>query len=148
VLSESQTKSFAVRLDRATTADNVIPQIVAAGHEQLDAACEAAQPGASVRIFNPLASGAYQDVSCASVLGGDGSTGEASAALVSNVSDEPIGTAPQKLTPLAIVCVLGGLAVNAITQYGCERNYPNDLACPWVSTVGSWGFSSAVCSLF
>jgi hypothetical protein len=97
-------QSFTVGLDAATTTENVIPQILAGGRGQLAVMCEAAQPGASVRIFNPLVAGASADVSCASVLDGDGSTGEASAALVSDESDGPIGTVQQKLTPIGLGC--------------------------------------------
>lgn len=97
--------SFPVPLHPATTEENITPQIVAAGHGQIAAMCEA-EPGASVRIFSPLASGAYEDISCVSVLDGDEGTGEASAALVTDENDGPIGTAQQKLSPFTVVCGL------------------------------------------
>jgi hypothetical protein len=56
---------FGVHLD--TDAQDPIAELVAAGHDQLVALCSEV-PSASVRIFNPLASGASADISCAAVL--------------------------------------------------------------------------------
>jgi hypothetical protein len=140
-------QSFTVWLDPATTAESVIPQIVAAARGPLAAVCEE-HSGVSVRIVHPLASG-WVDVSCASALAGDGATGEASAALVSDEEDGPVGEARQPFfSPIGATCTLLGLGLTAVTAYGCERNYPHSRECPWLSTVGSWAIPIAVCSLF
>jgi hypothetical protein len=114
--------SFAVRLDRATTVENVIPQILAAGHDQLVAACEA-KLAASVRVLNPLASEEYADVSCASVLGDDSATGEARAALVTDEIDGPIGEAQQRIGPISLMaCGIAGIGTTLFTRYAlCPR---------------------------
>jgi hypothetical protein len=49
-------KTFVAPTSSTTTAGTVIPQIIAAGREQLAAAC-VVNPGASIRIINPLVSG-------------------------------------------------------------------------------------------
>lgn len=110
-------RSFAVRLDRATTVENVIPQILAAGQDQLVAACEA-KPTASVRILNPLVSEEYSDVSCASMLGDDSATGEARAALVTDEIDGQSGEAQQRVGPLSLmVCGIAGIGTSLFTRY-------------------------------
>jgi hypothetical protein len=48
--------TFEVPMTPHTTAETVIPQILAAGHDELASIC-AANPTASMRVFNPLASG-------------------------------------------------------------------------------------------
>ncbi|XXT17187.1 hypothetical protein WME94_43870 [Sorangium sp. So ce429] len=50
-------RSFAVSLDRATTAETVIPRILEAGRHELAAAC-ADRPEAWIRVFSPLDPGA------------------------------------------------------------------------------------------
>jgi hypothetical protein len=112
--ADSARQTFTVRLDRATMAENIIPQIVAAARGQLAPMCEE-HPGASLHIMNPHASEAYQDVPCTSVLGGDGATGEVSAALVSDEADGPIGTVQQKLSPFTLACglLVGGAGLFA-----------------------------------
>jgi hypothetical protein len=72
--------SFRVRLNPATTAENVTPQIVSALHGQIAPICEE-HLGASVRLFNPLDSGAYQDVPCSAILIGGEVTGQAESPL-------------------------------------------------------------------
>jgi hypothetical protein len=110
-------QSFTVRLDRGTTAENVIPQIVAAARGQLAPMCEE-HPGASVRIFAPLASNAYTDVPCSSALADDGANGEASAALVISESDGSIGQAQQKLGPISfLMCGLFAGGSTLFTTY-------------------------------
>jgi hypothetical protein len=110
-------QSFTVGLDPATTAENVIPRIVAAGSTHLATVCEE-HPDASVRILNPLVSGAYADVSCGSVLDGDGATGAASAALVIDASDGPVGEAKQRLGPIsAVACLIAGAGTGLFTRY-------------------------------
>jgi hypothetical protein len=130
-------QSFTVGLDPATTPENVIPQIVAAGHDQLAILCES-RPDGSVRIVHPLASDAYTDVSCASVIDVDGSTGETSAAVVSKEPDEPIGTAQQKLTPIGLGCgifMLGaGLFANHVLCAHPRADQPDK--CRLVSELG------------
>src|SRR4051812_37019259 len=84
---------FEVSLTANTTSENVIPQIVEAGHDELAAAC-ASNPTASIRIFNPLASGSYADVTCSTVLAGGEFIGQASEALTSG--GEHVGQVQQK----------------------------------------------------
>ena len=74
-------QSFVVQLSPDVTAESVIPAILAAGHVQLAAACETS-PGASVRIVHALASGAFTEVPCSRILGGE-STEQTSGALTS-----------------------------------------------------------------
>jgi hypothetical protein len=140
--ADNAPQSFTVRLDSETTAENVIPQIVIAGRGQLAAMCEAAQPGAWVRILNPLASGAYTDVLCTSVLDGDGPTGEASAALVSDESDGPIGTVQQKWSPFGLACSVLTMGAGLVASYAlCPRaTNPDDKKnCDYVTAGGLSG---------
>ncbi|AUX43448.1 uncharacterized protein SOCE26_048960 [Sorangium cellulosum] len=96
-----------------------IPQIVAAGRYELAAAC-ADRPGAAVRIFDPLEPGAFADVPCASMLGGD-PTQEQSAVPVSEGA-EPIGEAQQRLSPLSLGCAAFVLGSTLIATRGiCPR---------------------------
>ncbi len=118
--SSSTMQSFLVPVDSATTQESVIPAILAAGRAELIAACES-NSGASVRIYNPMASGGYVDVPCAVVLGGTEGTGQAAEALPRAVgapnapNEGATGEARQRLTPLApLICaLLGGIASTA-----------------------------------
>jgi hypothetical protein len=128
-------QSFAVQLPRDVTTENVIPAIVAAGHDEFAAAC-ALTPGASIRILNPLASGAFEDVSCASVLQGEG-TAEASAALSSEPAGERVGEDRQSLTPIgAVLCSLASLIATTAAANECKKwRGPNSEFC----SVGNFG---------
>jgi hypothetical protein len=74
-LAETAPQTFEMQLRSDTTAETILPQIVQAGHAQLIEACEN-NPGASVRVYNPLASGAYADLQCTAILGGEKTLGE------------------------------------------------------------------------
>lgn len=98
--SESVLQTFDVRLPGDTTEETVIPAIIAAGHDEIAAACESTS-SASIRIFNPLASGAYRDTPCSAILD---RTGEANSTLTSDSSDGPIGEAQQRFSPIGLGC--------------------------------------------
>jgi hypothetical protein len=137
--ADNASQSFAVRLDRATTEENVIPRILAAGHDQLVAACEA-KPAASVRILNPLASEEYADVSCASVLGDGSTTGEARAALVTDEIDGPIGEAQQRIGPIsALACGIAGIGTTLFTRYALCPQGRTERARRNCEDAGIWG---------
>ncbi|MGK3959144.1 hypothetical protein WMF38_39630 [Sorangium sp. So ce118] len=113
--AERAPPSFVFSLDRAITAEDAIPQILNAGRPQLVAAC-AEYPGALTRVFNPLALGAYEDVTCSAVLDGEG-TGKAN-----GESDGPIGEAQQELSPFSIGCGVFVGAAALVVQFGlCPR---------------------------
>src|SRR4051794_34021458 len=78
--SGSSTRRFVVLVDSAVTKESVIPAILAASRAELIAACEG-NSGASIRIYNPMASGDYVDVPCSTVLGGEEVSGQAAGAL-------------------------------------------------------------------
>jgi hypothetical protein len=139
---EQADSSFTVPLDPATTEESITPQIVAAGHGQIAAMCEA-EPGASVRIFSPLASGAYEDISCASVLDGDEATRKASAALVTDENDGPIGTVQQRWSPFGLGCTIAtGLAYLFASHVLCDHpKAERPKACRNVTDAGFFGLS-------
>jgi hypothetical protein len=136
--ADSAPQYFTVRLDRATTAENVTPQILAASHDRLVSACEA-EPAASVRILNPLSSGEYADVSCASVLGDASAPGKARAALVTDEIDGPIGVAQQKGVISTVACFAGGTAVFLGTRYGICPHGRTERARTNCNDAGGWG---------
>ena len=101
---------FILRMDSGTTAESITPALLASAHDKLLAVCEAT-PDKAVRIFNPLASGAYADVPCSALLAGDEATGETSGAFTGRESDGPIGQTQQKIGPISfLMCgpFLGG----------------------------------------
>ncbi len=127
---ENGTRAFLVDLD-VTKPGDAIDAILAAGHEQFAAACEAA-PSATIRILNPLAANDYRDVACSDILGVE-TVGNTSAALSSEPGMENVGEAREKLTPVGpILCgLLGALETGAFSK-----------AC------GDWrGSSSQVCTV-
>jgi hypothetical protein len=138
--ASSAPQSFAVQLRDATTAETVIPALVAAAHDQLAAACEST-PGASVRVVNPLASGDFADVSCAAILGGTELAGESQQALTSGPSDGPLGEAQQSITPVApIICGLAALIAATAGARACsDWRGPNSQFC----NVGNFGTNVA-----
>jgi hypothetical protein len=79
-IEPSASNAFVVRLTANASKEGVIQQIVEAGQDQLAAACESG-PGTSIRVFNPLASGSYENVSCESILGIQEPTGQTGEAL-------------------------------------------------------------------
>ncbi|WP_437952236.1 hypothetical protein WME98_17000 [Sorangium sp. So ce296] len=118
--AEGAPPSFVFSVDRAITAEDAIPQILNAGRPQLAAAC-AEYPGALIRVFNPLALGAYEDVTCSAVLDGEGA-GEANAALANAERGGPIGVAQQELSPFSIGCGVFVGASALVAQFGvCPR---------------------------
>lgn len=137
-IEPSASNAFVVRLTANASKEDVIQQIVETGQDQLAAACEV-KPGTSIRVFNPLASGSYEDVSCESILGSQEPTGQTGEALTSG--GENIGQVQQKLTPIGLGCsvVMFGLGIfmnHAICQYpGAE----NPRACAALAEFGMGG---------
>lgn len=130
--------SFELILPDTTTAATVIPAIVETGHEQLATAC-GTSPVASVRIFNPLVPGSYEDVACSTILGAEPSVEETTEALMRG--DEPIAQAQQDLTPVGLLCGLFTIGVGLAATWSCDK-YP-DRWCPWPAAVGTSGISLA-----
>lgn len=91
--------TFEVRLGSKMSQEAVIPEILAAGHDQLVTACTA-DPGATIRVFNPLASGDFADLTCGSVLRGK-AAGQAAAPFTNN--GESTGQTEQPLGPISLV---------------------------------------------
>jgi hypothetical protein len=122
-------QSFEVPLPRDSTAESVIPAILTAGHGELAAAC-ATTPEASIRIMNPLASGAFNDVSCAKLLANE-EPEETSAALVSDPAAERSGEARQPITPVGgVLCSLASLIAGAAAANACKQwRGPNSEFC-------------------
>lgn len=138
--------SFELTLLDNATAETVIPAIVEAGRDQLSTACEA-YPRASVRIFNPLVSGSYEDVTCSTILDGEESVGQSSEALTS--SGENIGHVQQKGIISTVACFAGGAAAFLVPRYGiCPhgRTEQDRSNCNDVSGWGSLGLGF-VCGL-
>ncbi|KYG10268.1 hypothetical protein BE21_13090 [Sorangium cellulosum] len=102
-------QTFEVQLPSDTTEGNVIPRIVAVGRDALAAACESTS-SVAIRVFNPLASGAYRDVPCSTILN---DTGEVCGALTSVLNDDGAGEAQQRLSPFSLGCAafVGGSAL-------------------------------------
>ena len=98
---------------------------MAAGQDQLAPVC-VGNPDASVRAFNPLASGSYEDVLCSVILDDGRSIGHASEALVSG--SERIGQVQQKWSPFGLGCslfVLGaGILMNHLACHYPTAEHP------------------------
>ncbi len=127
--SAAEPLAFMLWLDEATTAETVIPAIVTAGHAELTAACKVT-PSGSIRITNPLASGAFEYVSCTSVLSGE-ETAATSAALSSEPGGERSGEARQPLTPIGgVLCGLASLIATTAAANECKKwRGPNSQFC-------------------
>jgi hypothetical protein len=142
-------QSFAVQLPHDVTTESVIPAIVAAGQDKLAAVCERT-PGAGIRIANPLASGAFEDVQCSTILGESEMTEHASTALTSG--GERIGQTQQKFSPVGLVCsalLLGAtLAWNwPGSHVGCnDPRAENPVGCQAVTSIGGGGLG-LLCAL-
>jgi hypothetical protein len=133
--------AFVVHLAQTTTAETVISQIVEAGREQLAAAC-AAHPDASIRVFNPLASGSYADVSCSTILDGSEPVAQSSEALPSG---EHIGQIQQKWSPFGLGCTaFVGLSALFVNYALCNRPGAEqpDL-CRYTADAGFFGLGIA-----
>ena len=122
-------------------AETVIPLIVEAGREQLATAC-VANPGASVRILDPLASGSYEDIACSTLLDGGESVGQTSDALMSG--GEHIGQVQQKGIITTVACFAGATTVFLGTRYGvCKYGggpgAEGDRRRADCNDIGSWG---------
>ena len=139
--SPEASKPFVVQLRGDTTAETVIPQLVEAGREQLATAC-APTPGASVRIFNPLAEGSYEDVACSTILDGGESVGQTSEALTSG---ERIGQVEQARSPIGLGCTaFVGLAALFANYALCNRpTAQQPEACHAVNDAGMFGLGVA-----
>jgi hypothetical protein len=139
-------ESFTVQLAPSATEEQATLEIVTAARSRLIDAC-ATQPMASVRIVHPLASG-WMDVPCASVLAGDGPTGAASAALVSD--EEAVGEARQPIGPISVwACVIGGAATTLFTRYALCPRGRTERARRNCEDTGLWGTIgiSVICAL-
>src|SRR5262249_52928952 len=140
--AEIAPQSFTVWMDpKTTTAENVVPRITAAAHGQLAAVCEGAEPGASVRIINPI-SGADGSVSCASLVDGDGATGEAGAALFDMESDAVLGWTPVGLACGILTVGAGLVAAYALCPHATKPRDKKD--CDYV-TAGGFTTLSILC---
>lgn len=140
-------QSFAVRLETATTEDNANAQIANAVRGELAAVC-GAEPGGSVRIYNPLAPGAHEDIPCASVLAGEPAIGEASAALIRGGSDGPIGVVQEKWSPVGLACTLLWFGIGQLVSLGCAQHHPGDyLGCSLPAAAGSTALGYVWCQL-
>ncbi|MGK3966355.1 hypothetical protein WMF38_19490 [Sorangium sp. So ce118] len=141
---EMPAASFYLGIDRATTPESAIPQILEAGRPELAAAC-ADHPDALVRVFNPFDPGAFADVPCASML----SSAETSAAPTSEDSGEPIATARQPWSPIGLGCSIfmfgaGMVATSAL----CPRaRDPRDAQRCSNYSGGALGALGLLCSL-
>jgi hypothetical protein len=135
-------QAFALHLDNSTTAENVIPAIVAAAHDQLVSVCEG-NSGASVRVINPLASGSFEDVQCSDIFGSSEITGQASAPLTGG--GERIGQTQQEWSLVGLACsalVLGAtLAWNWPGSHaGCnDPRAENPVGCQALTSIGGGG---------
>ena len=139
-------KPFLVSPTPHTTKENVIAQIIEAGHDQLAAVC-AADPAASVRILNPLDADEQVDIACSTLLDGGESVGPSSAALTSP-GEESIGDTQQPLTPAGpILCGLASLIATTAGATACaEWRGTNSQFCN-VNNFGSgaaWLFACAL----
>ncbi len=145
--SSSAMRRFVVLVDSATTKESVIPAILAAGRAELTAACES-NSGAAVRIYNPMASGEYVDVSCAAVLGGEEVTGQKAEALTRAPGDEATGEAQQRLTPLGpLLCGLTSLITTTAQDRVCRSWRGRDSQFCNVGTFGSSAIWLLACSI-
>jgi hypothetical protein len=130
---DAEPQFFAVELNRSTTAPDPIQQIIDAGRPEIAESC-ASNPTATVRVFSPIASGAYSDVSCASIL-------EAAAATPSNENEERIGEARGALGPITfLMCGIFAAGSTLFMTYGIcphARNPRDRRNCEHVSNFGS-----------
>ncbi len=133
-LAETASQIFEVRLRRDTTAETILPQIVEAGHAPLIEACES-NPGASVRVYNPLASGAYADWPCAAILGAEATPGESRQTLASARVEGVTGESQQHITPVGLLCGLLTIGAGLASTWACQK-YP-DQWCPWPAAAGT-----------
>ena len=132
---------FVVPMTTTTTSENVIEQVMAAGHDQLVAACEA-NPAASIHVFTPLVSGDDADILCSSILSGREPVGQSSEALMSG--GERIGQVQQKWSPVGLACsaITFGSAL-VMTYAMCPRatTPEHERNCGYLGNVGMGGLS-------
>lgn len=147
--ADTRPQAFAIYLDDSTTAESVIPAIVAAAHDQLVTVCEG-NPGASVRVVNPLASGSYEDAQCSDILGGSEMTGQVSAPVTNG--GERIGQAQQRWSPVGLVCSALLLGATLVLNWpgshvGCnDPRAENPVGCQRVTAIGG-GTLGLLCAL-
>ena len=140
-------QSFEVQFPFDVTTESVIAAIVAAGHDELAAACEST-PIAAIRILNPLASGEYSDVPCAAILGEEEMV-ETSAALTSH-ADGPIGQTQQKIGPISLLaCAIGSAGTGMFTRYALCPHGRTERDRTKCNDVGLWGSAGItfICTL-
>lgn len=113
-------RAFQVELRDDATAESATTAILAAGHDQFVTACHAS-PDVSVRIMNPLASGAHVDVPCSAIPDRGEQT---SAALMTH---ETTGETQQRLTPLGpFLCGLTSLGISFVASSACNDVKPSE----------------------
>jgi hypothetical protein len=143
----SASKSFEVPLTANASEEDVFKQIVAAGHEQLTATCEA-NPGASIRVTSPIASGSYEDIACSTVLEGGYPAGQSSEAPTSGSED--VGQTQQKLGPISLVAcgIFAAGSFLLMNEVLCPRGRTQQDRdnCGHVSNFGSAGIT-LLCAL-
>ena len=127
-------KTFEVTLRGEMTTESVVSAIVAAGREELAAAC-AAMPEMTIRIMNPLASGAFEDRLCTTLLSSEG-TAEASEAFV---SAEHIGHAQQKSIITSVACFTAATTAFIGTSYGICPHGKTEKIRTDCNNWGGWG---------
>lgn len=110
--------TFEVRWQGETRAEAILQRFLDAGHAQISEACEI-NPVASVRAYNPLASGACADVPCAAILR----------------DEETSAETQQPLAPAGLMRGLLSIGVELASTWSCERYA--DPGRPWSSAAGS-----------
>ncbi|WP_234023809.1 hypothetical protein [Sorangium cellulosum] len=126
---------FVVGLDSEAPA---IPQILEAGRPELATAC-VDRPEASIRIFNPVEPGAFADVPCSSMLGGEV---EENAVPAAEESGEPVGTAQHRWSPVGLACGLLTLGSGLWSTYALcprARTHHDRRGCDYLTTGGFTG---------
>lgn len=132
----SASQIFEVQFEPAAQAEEAIPAIVEAGRDKLASACSGT-PDASIRIMNPLASGAFEDVPCATILGGGESAEQSSEALTRG--GERIGQAQQKGVITTVACFAGAATVFLGTRYGVCPHGRTEQDRTNCNDAGNWG---------
>jgi hypothetical protein len=79
-------------------------------------------------------------VPCSAALAGDGGTGEASAALVSDEEDGPTGEARQPIGPISIwACAIASIGTGLFTYYALCPQGRTERARRRCDKTGLWG---------
>lgn len=135
--ADATLQTFTLSLDRAPTPETIIPQMVAAAHAQLAAACTE-PPSTVVRVFNPMLLGRYADVPCTEILNGGAGIDEAGEV----PTNERTGEAQQTWSLIGLGCSLFmgalGLFFSHFENFGC--NTPNAIDPKTCRDVTDYGF--------